>query len=172
MPAYLSRETWRHTPPTVPSSRRRCGRLLPQTLFSGAMILCITVFQRAAMPPTRTAPCVSLSTGGCSATSTKQLDISRVAQQGSRVPRMQLTAGKLLCLSGGAYSGRDGCGPLTGTRQWCRKMVLGLHRLGLRMVLDVVYNHTFHSLEDGRRLPLSSHLLWHSSPQRAHQICF
>lgn len=28
-------------------------------------------------------------------------------------------------------------------------MVCGLHKLGLRVVLDVVYNHTFHSLEDG-----------------------
>lgn len=28
-------------------------------------------------------------------------------------------------------------------------MVQGLHRLGLKVVLDVVYNHTFHSLMDG-----------------------
>ena len=31
----------------------------------------------------------------------------------------------------------------------CRQMVQGLHKLGLRVVLDVVYNHTFHSLMDG-----------------------
>ena len=30
-----------------------------------------------------------------------------------------------------------------------RKMVQGLHKIGLRVVLDVVYNHTFHSLQDG-----------------------
>ena len=30
-----------------------------------------------------------------------------------------------------------------------RKMVQGLHRIGFRVVLDVVYNHTFHSLQDG-----------------------
>lgn len=28
-------------------------------------------------------------------------------------------------------------------------MVQGLHKLGLKVVLDVVYNHTFHSLMDG-----------------------
>ncbi len=41
----------------------------------------------------------------------------------------------------------DGCG-LRG-----REMVRGLHALGLRVVLDVVYNHTFHSLADGTLLP-------------------
>ncbi|BDA50310.1 Pullulanase [Coccomyxa sp. Obi] len=35
----------------------------------------------------------------------------------------------------------------------CRMMVQGLHKLGLRVVLDVVYNHTFHSLMDGSDSP-------------------
>ena len=30
-----------------------------------------------------------------------------------------------------------------------RGMVAALHRRGLRVVLDVVYNHTFHSARDG-----------------------
>ena len=30
-----------------------------------------------------------------------------------------------------------------------RGMVQALHRRGLRVVLDVVYNHTFHSARDG-----------------------
>ncbi|KAK9903518.1 hypothetical protein WJX75_007894 [Coccomyxa subellipsoidea] len=34
-----------------------------------------------------------------------------------------------------------------------RQMVQGLHKLGLRVVLDVVYNHTFHSLMDGGDSP-------------------
>ena len=38
---------------------------------------------------------------------------------------------------------------LTVLKGLCRQMVHGLHKLGLRVVLDVVYNHTFHSLEDG-----------------------
>lgn len=33
-----------------------------------------------------------------------------------------------------------------------RKMVQGLHKIGFRIVLDVVYNHTFHSLQDGGSL--------------------
>ena len=39
-----------------------------------------------------------------------------------------------------------------------RKMVQGLHRLGLGVVLDVVYNHTFHSGLDGeqQRLEMQS----------------
>ena len=31
-----------------------------------------------------------------------------------------------------------------------RKMVQAIHKLGLRVVLDVVYNHTFHSGLDGK----------------------
>lgn len=34
-----------------------------------------------------------------------------------------------------------------------RGMVKALHGLGLRVVLDVVYNHTFHSGMDGPHLP-------------------
>ena len=35
-----------------------------------------------------------------------------------------------------------------------RQMVQALHGMGLRIVLDVVYNHTFHSGLDGERHPL------------------
>ena len=69
--ACLLRATWRPTPLTAPSSRRLCGRLLPQTPSSGAMTLCITAFLRAAMPPTQMVPRAFSSTGGCSAISTK-----------------------------------------------------------------------------------------------------
>ena len=43
-----------------------------------------------------------------------------------------------------------------------RKMVEGLHRIGFRVVLDVVYNHTFHSLQDGGSLK-ATHLWLESS---------
>ena len=35
-----------------------------------------------------------------------------------------------------------------------RQMVQALHAMGLRVVLDVVYNHTFHSGLDGEQQPL------------------
>ena len=39
--------------------------------------------------------------------------------------------------------------PATSERVYMRrKMVQGLHKIGFRVVLDVVYNHTYHSLQD------------------------
>ena len=39
-----------------------------------------------------------------------------------------------------------------------RTMVAALHALGLRVVLDVVYNHTFHSGKDGEPQHVSCYL--------------
>ena len=40
----LDRTTWHHILRTAPSSKKQCGKLLPQMLSSGAMILCIMEF--------------------------------------------------------------------------------------------------------------------------------
>ena len=44
-----------------------------------------------------------------------------------------------------------------------RQMVQGLHRAGLGVVLDVVYNHTFHSGLDGGRLTMLSCTAQHTA---------